>query len=214
MSNMLLKFSPFELDRESMILRNNKLLKHYNQLNLIKNRKNLFLPKISSPNRCKIFSPKKRIIKNNIFKNIVQSKIDKENEKMNNKINEITNRPMKKVLTEQQIFYNILKLNKKSRNKIRKQNMDLLVKSNIEMQKRIDNVHPVINHHELNKDYLKSRKIYKLNQKLKPCFSQGNNCLTRDDYSIIEKSKDSTSSDIKLKKIKLKKLGVGVSKKN
>ena len=164
---MLLKFSPFELDRESMILRNNKLLKHYNQLNLIKNRKNLFLPKISSPNRCKIFSPKKRIIKNNIFKNIVQSKIDKENEKMNNKINEITNRPMKKVLTEQQIFYNILKLNKKSRNKIRKQNMDLLVKSNIEMQKRIDNVHPVINHHELNKDYLKSRKIYKLNQKLK-----------------------------------------------
>ena len=82
------------------------------------------------------------------------------------------------------------------------------------MQKRIDHVHPVINHHELNKDYLKSRKIYKLNQKLKPCFSQGNNCLTRDDYSIIEKSKDSISSDIKLKKIKLKKLGVGVSKKN
>ena len=30
---MLLKSSPFELDREAMILRNNKLLKHYDQLN-------------------------------------------------------------------------------------------------------------------------------------------------------------------------------------
>ena len=82
------------------------------------------------------------------------------------------------------------------------------MKSNIEMQKRIDNVHPVINHHELNKDYLKSRKIYKLNQKLKPCFSQGNNCLTRDDYSYIEKSKESSSSGAKLNRIKFKKLGL------
>ena len=45
---MLLKKTPFELDRELMILRNNKLLKHYDQLNIIRNRKNLFLPKISS----------------------------------------------------------------------------------------------------------------------------------------------------------------------
>ena len=52
---MLLKHSPFELDRESMILRNNKLLKHYDQLNLIKNRKNLFLPKINSPSKSTVF---------------------------------------------------------------------------------------------------------------------------------------------------------------
>ena len=205
---MLLKNSPFELDRESMILRNNKLLRHYDRLNIIKNRKNLFLPKIASPSKNKIFSPRKIAVKNSIFKNIFQYKINQENEKMSIKINEITNRPIKKVLSEQQIFYDIIKLNKKSRNKIRKQNLDLLVKSNDEIRKRINNVHPVINHKELDKQYKKTRKIYKLNKKLKPCFSCGNNCLTREDYSYLEKSKDSFSSDIKLNNIKVKKLGV------
>ena len=205
---MLLKHSPFELDRESMILRNNKLLKHYDQLNLIKNRKNLFLPKISSPSKNKICSPKKNSTKNKIFKNIFQYKIDQENEKMCNKIESITNRPLKKVLSEQEMFYNLIKFNKKSRNKIRKLNLDLLVKSNDEIRKRINNVHPVINHKELDKQYKKTRKIYKLNQKLKPCFSCGNNCLTRDDYSYIEKSKESSSSGAKLNRIKFKKLGL------
>ena len=205
---MLLKHSPFELDRESMILRNNKLLKHYDQLNLIKNRKNLFLPKISSPSKNKILSPRKMTMKNKIFKNIFQYKIDQENEKMCNKIESITNRPIKKVLSEQEMFTNLLNFNKKSRNKIRKLNLDLLVKSNDEIRKRINNVHPVINHKELDKQYKKTRKIYKLNQKLKPCFSCGNNCLTRDEYSYIEKSKESFSPDIKLNRIKLQKLGL------
>ena len=205
---MLLKYSPFELDRESMILRNNKLLKHYDQLNLIKNRKNVFLPKINSPSKNKILSPGKISMKNKIFKNILQYKIDQENEKMCNKIESITNRPLKKVLSEQEIFNNIIKFNKKSRNKIRKLNLDLLVKSNDEIRKRINNVHPVINHKELDKQYQKTRKIYKLNQKLKPCFSCGNNCLTRDDYSYIEKSKESFSSDVKLNRIIIKKLGL------
>ena len=205
---MLLKHSPFELDRESMILRNNKLLKHYDQLNLIKNRKNLFLPRISSPSKNKICCPKKISTKNKIFKNIFQYKIDQENEKMCNKIESITNRPLKKVLSEQEMFYNLIKFNKKSRNKIRKLNLDLLVKSNDAIRKRINDVHPVINHKELDKQYKKTRKIYKLNQKLKPCFSCGNNCLTRDDYSYIEKSKESSSSGAKLNRIKFKKLGL------
>ena len=205
---MLLKHSPFELDSESMILRNNKLLKHYVQLNLIKNRKNLFLPKINSPSKNKILSPRKMTMKNKIFKNIFQYKIDQENEKMCNKIESITNRPIKKVLSEQEMFTNLLNFNKKSRNKIRKLNLDLLVKSNDEIRKRINNVHPVINHKELDKQYKKTRKIYKLNQKLKPCFSCGNNCLTRDEYSYIEKSKESFSPDIKLNRIKLQKLGL------
>ena len=167
---MLLKNSPFELDKESMIIRNNKLLKHYDQLNLIKKRKNLFLPKIVSPLQSKMFSPKQININNNVFKNIFQSRIDRENEKMNNKIIEISNRPMKKVKEDEQFFFNLIKLNKKSRNKIRQQNMDLIVKSNIEIRKRISNVHPVINHNELNQQYLKSRKVYKLKKKIEALF--------------------------------------------
>ena len=209
---MLLKNSPFELDKESMIMRNNKLLKHYDRLNLIKKRKNLFLPKITSPNKSKLFSPKKTEVKNSMFKNIFQFKINQENEKLCHKINEITNRPMKNIISERQIFANLIKLNKRSRNKIRKHNLELLLKSNDEIRKRINNVHPVINHKELDKEYKKTRKVYRLNQKLKPCFSCGNNCLTRDEYSYIEKSKDSFSSDVKLDKIKLKKLGVSKKK--
>ena len=205
---MKLKYSPFELDKEFMIQRNNKLLKHYDQLNIIRNRKNLFLPKITSPNKNKIFSPKRTNMNSNLYKNIFQNKINKENEKICNKLNEISNRPLKNLKTEGKVFSDILNLNKKSRNKIRKLHLDLLIKSNMEIKKRINNIHPVINHNELNLQYLKTREIYKLNQKLKPCLSCGNNCLTRDDYSIIEKSKDSISSDIKSKKIKLKKLGL------
>ena len=209
---MKLKYSPFELDKEFMIQRNNKLLKHYDQLNIIRNRKNLFLPKITSPNKNKIFSPKRINMNNNLYKNIFQNKINKENEKICNKLNEISNRPLKNIKTEGKVFSDILNLNKKSRNKIRKLHLDLLIKSNMEIKKRINNIHPVINHNELNLQYLKTREIYKLNQKLKPCLSCGNNCLTRDDYSIIEKSKESISPDIKTKKIKLQKLGL--SQKN
>ena len=205
---MKLKYSPFELDKEFMIQRNNKLLKHYDQLNIIRNRKNLFLPKITSPNKNKIFSPKRTNINSNLYKNIFQNKINKENEKICNKLNEISNRPLKNLKTEGKVFSDILNLNKKSRNKIRKLHLDLLIKSNMEIKKRINNIHPVINHNELNLQYLKTREIYKLNQKLKPCLSCGNNCLTRDDYSIIEKSKESISPDIKIKKIKLQKLGL------
>ena len=209
---MKLKYSPFELDKEFMIQRNNKLLKHYDQLNIIRNRKNLFLPKITSPNKNKIFSPKRTNMNSNLYKNIFQNKINKENEKICNKLNEISNRPLKNLKTEGKVFSDILNLNKKSRNKIRKLHLDLLIKSNMEIKKRINNIHPVINHNELNLQYLKTREIYKLNQKLKPCLSCGNNCLTRDDYSIIEKSKESISPDIKTKKIKLQKLGL--SQKN
>ena len=205
---MKLKYSPFELDKEFMIQRNNKLLKHYDQLNIIRNRKNLFLPKITSPNKNKIFSSKRTNMNNNLYKNIFQNKIDKENEKICNKLNEISNRPLKNLKTEGKVFSDILNLNKKSRNKIRKLHLDLLIKSNMEIKKRINNIHPVINHNELNLQYLKTREIYKLNQKLKPCLSCGNNYLTRDDYSNIEKSKESISPDIKTKKIKLQKLGL------
>ena len=38
--------TPFELNIESMIIRNNEMYKHFNQLNSIKNRKNLYLPKV------------------------------------------------------------------------------------------------------------------------------------------------------------------------
>ena len=209
---MKLKYSPFELDKEFMIQRNNKLLKHYDKLNIIRNGKNLFLPKITSPNKNKIFSPKRTNMNNNLYKNIFQNTINKENEKICNKLNEISNRPLKNLKTEGKVFSDILNLNKKSRNKIRKLHLDLLIKSNMEIKKRINNIHPVINHNELNLQYLKTREIYKLNQKLKPCLSCGNNCLTRDDYSIIEKSKESISPDIKTKKIKLQKLGL--SQKN
>ena len=205
---MLLKKTPFELDRELMILRNNKLLKHYDQLNIIRNRKNLFLPKISSLSKNNIFSPKKTLGKNFKYKQLIQLKINEENEQMCNKIKEISNRPFKKVLPEQKLFFNLINFKKKSRNNIRKQNFEFLVKSNDAIRKRINDINPVINHKALALEYQKTRKIYKLNKKLKPCLSGGNNCLTRDDYSFLEKSKDFFSKDVKLKKIKIKKLGL------
>ena len=55
---------------------------------------------------------------------------------------------------------------------------------------------------------MEKHNLMKLNKKLKPCLSGGNNYLTRDDYSFLEKSKDSFSKDVKLKKIKIKKLGL------
>ena len=117
---MLLKKTPFELDRELMILRNNKLLKHYDQLNIIRNRKNLFLPKISSLSNNNIFSPTKTLGKKFKYKYLIQLRINAENEQMCNKINEITNRPNKKLSPEKDIFFNLINFKKKSRKNVRK----------------------------------------------------------------------------------------------
>ena len=94
--------TPFELDKESMILRNNNMYKHYNQLNLIQKRKNIYLPKIQLP---KSRQNKKKM---KINKNLVLFSIEKENEKLNNKINQINKRTNNRELNER-IFNVFLK---------------------------------------------------------------------------------------------------------
>ena len=207
--------TPFELDKESMILRNNNMYKHYNQLNLIQNRKNIYLPKIQLP---KSPQNKKKI---KINKNLVLFSIEKENEKLNNKINQINKRINNRELNER-IFNVFLKKQKSTRANTRKIKYDLLIKTNNEIKNRIKNVHPIINHKTLKLQYLESRRIYHLNRKLKPCLSWGNNYFTKEDYCYMEKfgkkknkslnNSSSSSKDlIKLKKIKIKKLGFSMS---
>ena len=214
--------TPFELNKESMILRNNDMYKHYNKLNLIKNRKNIYLPKI---NICPFFHNKyKNINKNKTNKNLLLFDLDKDNEKFNNRINQIKTRQNKRALNE--IIFNVLlKQNKNSRDNRRKIKLDLLIKSNNDIKNRIKNIHPMINHKALKLEYLESRRIYHLNRKLKPCLSWGNIYFTKDDYSYMEKfgkkfhEKNYKSSNnsplskkiIKLNNIKVKKLGLSMS---
>ena len=217
---MLPIYIPFELDRESMILRNNEMYKHYNILNKIGKRKNIYLPKIQLLR----FPPSK--IKNNNH-NLNLLSIEKENEKLNNKIVQINMRPNKKTINEK-IISNLLKQRKNTRENTRKIKLNLLTKTNNEIKNRIKNVHPFINNKKLKLEYLESRRIYLLNRKLKPCLSWGNSYFTKEDYSYMNKfgkklserkdhnknhSNNSSSSKdlIKLKKIKFKKLGLSMS---
>ena len=201
--------TPFELNIESMIIRNNEMYRHYNQLNSIKNRKNLYLPKIKIQK--KILSPK------NKSKNFSLLSIEKENQKFNSKINEINMRKNKSKINIK-LINTLLKQIKTTRENSRKIELDFLTKTNNQYLNRIKNVHPIINHKKLNLQYLESRKVYNLSRKLKPCFSWGNSCLTKEDYSYMEKYgnilsarnkslDDSTNEILKLNKIKLIKLG-------
>ena len=201
--------TPFELNIESMIIRNNEMYRHYNQLNSIKNRKNLYLPKIKIQK--KILSPK------NKSKNFSLLSIEKENQKFNSKINEINMRKNKSKINIK-LINTLLKQIKTTRENSRKIELDFLIKTNNQYLNRIKNVHPIINHKKLNLQYLESRKVYNLSRKLKPCFSWGNSCLTKEDYSYMEKYgnilsarnkslDDSTNEILKLNKIKLIKLG-------
>ena len=201
--------TPFELNIESMIIRNNEMYRHYNQLNSIKNRKNIYLPKIKIQK--KILSPK------NKSKNFSLLSIEKENQKFNSKINEINMRKNKSKINIK-LINTLLKQIKTTRENSRKIELDFLTKTNNQYLNRIKNVHPIINHKKLNLQYLESRKVYNLSRKLKPCFSWGNSCLTKEDYSYMEKYgnilsarnkslDDSTNEILKLNKIKLIKLG-------
>ena len=206
--------SPFELDRESIILRNNDMYKHFDKLNLIQNRKNIYLPKIN----LRKASPNKNRIKNN--NNLLLFYIEKENKKLTNKINQIYMRPNKRTLNEN-ILKNFMKQQKYTRENSRKIKLDLLTKTNNEIKKRINNVHPIINHKKLKLEYLESRRIYHLNRKLKPCLSWGNIYFTKEDYSYMNqfsennKSRNNSSSPkkqlIKLQRIKFKKLGLSMN---
>ena len=206
--------SPFELDRESIILRNNNMYKHFDKLNLIQNRKNIYLPKI---NLRKTSAIKNKIKNNN---NLLLFYIEKENKNLTNKINQIYMRPNKRSFNEK-IMKNLLKQRKFTRENSRKIKLNLLIKTNNEIKKRINNVHPMINHKKLKLEYLESRRIYHLSRKLKPCLSWGNSYFTKEDYSYINqfsennKSRNNSSSPkkhlIKLKKIKFKKLGLSIS---
>ena len=201
--------TPFELNIESMIIRNNEMYKHFNQLNSIKNRKNLYLPKIK--NQKKILSPKSK------SKNFPLLSIERENQKFSSKINEINMRKSKNKINIK-LINTLLKQQKTTREKSRKIELDLLTKTNNQFLNRIKNVHPIINHKKLNLQYLESRRVYNLSRKLKPSFSWGNSCLTKDDYSYMEKYgnvlsarnkslNDSSNDIIKLNKIKFIKLG-------
>ena len=211
---------PFEFDKESMIIRNNDMYKHYNKLSLIENRKNIYLPKI----KINKFSQNNKNSKRN---NLLLFFIEKENEKLNKKINQINLRQNNKSLDERRIN-DLLKQKKITRENSRKFNLKLLNKKNIEIKNRIKNVHPIINHNKLKLEYLESRKIYDLNRKIKPCFSFGNSCFTQEDYSYMEKygnkfsennnknsNNSSSSKELnKLKKIKIRKLGISLSALN
>lgn len=208
--------SPFELDRELIILRNNSMYKHFSKLNLIRNRNNKYLPKI------KIKYQNKN--KNKINNNLLLFSIKKENEALNNKINQIRISRNKKYIIENK-NNKILKQRNNTRENVRKYQLDLLIKTNNEIKNRIKNVHPVINHKKLIMDYLESRKIYYLNRKIKPSLSWGNDYFTKEDYSYMEKYENNISEqnkkaltkssfyekNIKLKRIKLKKLGLSIS---
>ena len=207
---------PFELNKESMILRNNDLFKHYDKLNFIKNRKNIYLPKIKIKKH--LFSPNNN--KSKISKNFLHLTIEKENQKFNNKINEINMRKNKNSLN-QKIIKKLLKEKKLSRENNRKMEFDLLAKTNTKILNRIKNVHPIINHKELKLQYLETRKVYHLSRKLKPCFSW-ENIFTKQDYSYMEKfgntkrnnslnNSSSSNEKIKLIKIRLKKLGLSMN---
>ena len=220
---MLPIMSKYDLDRESIIQRNKDMYRHFNKLNLIQNRKNLYLPKIKLN---KSLTNKEKIKRNN---NLILYYIEKNNANFHNKINQIYMRPNKSSLNER-IIKNLLKQKKITRENSRKVKLNFLTKTNDKIKKRINNVHPIINHKKLKLEYLESRKIYDLNRKLKPCLSWENNFFTKEDYSYMEKYRNqfsennksyrsnksinnssSTKKLSKLKKIKYKKLGFSMN---
>ena len=217
--------SPFEFVKESIIQRNKELYKHYTQLKEIKNRKNLYLPKLSlqkyTPRNLLNTKYKNKSIKHN--NNLLLLLFEKDNKILNNKINEIYMRQNKKLLNEK-IISNLLKQQKHSKEYKRKKELDLLAKTNTEIKNRIKNVHPIINHKELKMQYLESRRLYQLKRQLKPSLSWGNTCFSQEDYTCLEKYKNklsernlslndtSLSKRInKINKMKFKKLGLSMS---
>lgn len=211
----------FENDKNAILIRNHEMHKHYNQLNSIKNRKNIYLPNIPSKNgtsRNTLIIPGSQASEAKLL-------AEKDNKILFGKIQEIKHRA-NQAIKDDELISKYLRIKKNTRDNVRKIKTDLLVKTNEGIKQRIKNVKPVINPIKMLRDFSDSRKYCNNLRKIHPSMSASDIYITKDESYLVQKYNNekndcfcngngnpSLNSPVKLNKIITYKLGYSPIKK-
>ena len=152
---MLSKALAFEQDKTAIFLRNQEMHLHYSKLDSIKQRKNTYLPELSSTRRIL------RIKKNYSSPSILRDKqffINRDNKLIYKKLEKI-NRRTNHINNESEIIDGYLNIKKYTREKFREIKRGLLERENVKLKERLTHTKSVIDNRVLDNDFKKLKKI-------------------------------------------------------
>ena len=176
---MLSKPLAFEQDKIAIFLRNQEMHLHFSKLESIKNRKNIYLPQITTNRR--------QLKKNGSSLHLFKDKdyfIRRDNNLIFYKLSKIFKRP-NQISNDSEIIDGYLNVKKCSREKYLGLKKELLTKENIQIKNRISNAKPVIDNKQLNQEFEKSKKISGQLRKIQPSDSASNIYLNKKESNII-----------------------------
>ena len=178
---MLNKPLAFEQDKNAIFLRNKEMYHHFTRLEDIKQRKNSYLPEISSN--------KSRLKKNFSSPSILRDKqyfINRDNKIIYKKLDKI-NRRVNILSNESEIIDGYLNVKKCTRDKVREIKNNLLNKENTRLKERISHTKPVIDSKILDNEFQKLKKIANCLRKVRQKDCVGNIYLNRKESELIRK---------------------------
>ena len=177
---MLSKPLAFEQDKTAIFLRNQELHLHFTKLDLIKKRKNAYLPEIQHPkhqiNLKKTFSTPALRDK--------QFFITRDNKIIFEKLDKI-NRRENKLNNQTELIDEYLSEKKFAMDKFRELRKHSLTKENEKLKERISKARPVIDNKILDNDFQKLKKISGYLRKVRPQDSVANIYLNRKESQML-----------------------------
>ena len=180
---MLSKPLAFEQDKIAIFLRNQEMHLHFSKLDSIKQRKNIYLPQIPSPNKNKYRVLKKNSSTPSILKD-KQYFIKRDNNIIYNILDRISKRP-NQINNDSEVIDGYLNVKKYTREKFRALKKNSLIKENIKIKNRIANTKAVIDNKQLNEEFEKSQKISGYLRKIHPSDSANNIYLNKKESEKI-----------------------------
>ena len=180
---MLSKPLAFEQDKTAIFLRNQEMHLHFSKLDSIKERKNPYLPDITTNRHIP------HLKKNYSSPSILRDKqyfIQRDNRLIYQKLDKI-NRRANQINNDSEIIDGYLNIKKYTRDKFREIKRGLLEKENVKLKQRLTHTKSVIDNKALNNEFRKLKKISGYLRKVKPQDSVGNIYLNRKESQIIRK---------------------------
>lgn len=184
---MLSKPLAFEQDKTAIFLRNQIMHLHYSKLSDIKDRKNSYLPSISSNKKynhnnssLNIHSPSLQDSKTKEE----QYYINHDNVLLFSKLAKIQCRP-NQIIDDSEVISGYLNIKKNTRKRVRALKKKLLNEENDLIMSRIRETKPVINNDTMTKDFYSSQKICGTLRKIHPSNSTIGIYLTKGESDLI-----------------------------
>ena len=180
---MLSRPLAFEQDKTAIFLRNQEMHLHFSKLDSIKQRKNPYLPEISS-SRHNVHL--KRDYSSPSILRDKQYFIQRDNKLIYQKLDKI-NRRANQINNDSEIIDGYLNVKKYTREKFREIKRGLLEKENVKLKERINHTKSVIDNKVLSNEFKKLKKISGYLRKVRPQDSVGNIYLNRKESQIIRR---------------------------